>query len=84
MRSDTCVTRTRGEVVSVFGEGDGGDRTGVAGEVRHVGALLQVPNLDLRVGRAGSENQTVGVELSAGQSCGERARWRGKKTQKEV
>ena len=43
----------------------------MAREVSHVGALLQVPDLDLRVGRPCPEDQTVRVELGTGQS------WRG-------
>jgi hypothetical protein len=62
---------TCSQVVSVLREGDGGDRADVAGEVGHIGALLQVPDLDLRVGRPRPEDQTVRVELGTGQS------WRG-------
>ena len=43
----------------------------MAGEVGHVGALLQVPDLNLRVCRARPEDQAVRVELSARQSWGE-------------
>ena len=39
----------------------------MAGEVGHVGALLQIPDLDLGVRRAGSKDETVGMELGAGQ-----------------
>lgn len=60
--------RTCGQVVSVLREGDGCHRARVSREVCHVGALLQIPNLDLGVGRASTEDQTVRVELGARQS----------------
>ena len=42
----------------------------MAWEVGHVGALLQIPNLDLRVSGTGPKNETIRVELSASESCG--------------
>lgn len=59
---------TCGQVVSVLREGDGGDRARVAGEVGHICALLQIPDLDLGVGGSRPEDQTVRVELSTSQS----------------
>lgn len=61
--------RTCGQIVSVLRESDGGDGSRVAGEVGHVGALLQIPNLNLGVGRTGAKNETIRMELSTGESC---------------
>uniref|UniRef100_A0A0E9WHC6 Uncharacterized protein n=1 Tax=Anguilla anguilla TaxID=7936 RepID=A0A0E9WHC6_ANGAN len=57
------ILSTCGQVVAVLGEGDGGDGARVAGEVGHVGALLQVPDLNLRIGRARPKNEPVRVEF---------------------
>lgn len=66
--------QTCGQIVSVLRESDGGHRSGVAREVGHVGALLQIPNLDLGVGRTGAKNETIRVELGTGESCGTKSR----------
>lgn len=63
---------TSSKVVSVLGEGDGGDWARVTREVGHIGALLQIPNLNLRVCCTSAENQAVRMELSTGQSCSQR------------
>lgn len=40
----------------------------MTGEVGHVGALLQIPNLDLGVRSTSAKNETIRVELSACES----------------
>lgn len=42
----------------------------MAWEVSHVGALFQIPNLNLGVGRASAKNETIRVELSTRESYG--------------
>ena len=42
----------RGQIVSVLGEAEGRNLARMAGKVGHIGALLQVPDLDVGVGRA--------------------------------
>lgn len=42
----------------------------MAWEVCHVGALFQIPNLYLGVGRASAKNETIRVELSTRESYG--------------
>ena len=54
---------------TILGEGDASDGTRVTREVRHIRALLQVPDLHHRVLGAGAENQAVGVKLGASQRC---------------
>lgn len=61
---------TCSQIVSVLREGDGGDGARVAGEVGHIGALLQIPDLDLGISRPSAKNETIGVELSTRQSWG--------------
>lgn len=63
------VVVTCGQIVSVLRESDGGDRARVSGEVGHISALLQIPNLDLGVSSASAKNQTIRMELSTGESC---------------
>ncbi len=41
----------------------------MAWEVGHVGALLQIPDLDLGISRPSAKNETIGVELSTSESC---------------
>ena len=60
---------TCGQIVSVLRESNGGDGAGVAWEVGHIGALLQIPDLDLGISRSSAKNETVRVELSTGESC---------------
>lgn len=60
---------TCGQIVSILRESNGGDRTRVAREVGHIGALLQIPDLDLGVSRASAKNETIRVELGTGESC---------------
>ena len=60
---DDGIVGRGGQVVTVLGEGKGGDRAGMSGEISHVGAFLEIPNLDDAVGRSRPEDQTVGVEL---------------------
>lgn len=60
---DRGVVGRRGQVVAILGEGNAGDGARVAREVGHVGSLLQVPDLDLRVHGACSENESIRVEL---------------------
>ena len=50
-------------LLTVLREGESGDLAGVAGEVRHIALLFQIPDLDLRVRGSGAEDQTVRVEL---------------------
>lgn len=64
------VVVTCSQIVSVLRESNGGDRARVAGEVGHVGALLQIPDLDLRVSCSSTKDETIRVELSTGESCG--------------
>ena len=54
---------------TILGEGDASDGTRVTREVRHIRALLQVPDLHHRILGAGAENQAVGVKLGASQRC---------------
>lgn len=63
------VVPTCGQIVSVLRESNGGDGARVAWEVGHVGALLQIPDLDLRISRPSAKNETIRVELSTGESC---------------
>lgn len=70
------ATPTCGQVITVLRESNGCDWTRVSREVGHVGALLQIPNLDLGVSRASTKDQTVRVELSACQSCWHRGGFR--------
>lgn len=60
---------TCSQIVSILRESNGGDGAGVAWEVGHVGALLQIPDLDLGISRPSAKNETVRVELSTGESC---------------
>lgn len=71
---DRNTSLTSSKVVSVLGEGDGGDWARVTREVGHIGALLQIPDLNLRVCRTSAENQTVRVELSTGQGWSQKER----------
>lgn len=64
------VSLTCGQIVSVLRESNGGDRSRVTGEVGHVGALLQIPNLNLGVRSTSAKNETIRVELSACESWG--------------
>lgn len=41
----------------------------MAWEVGYVGALLQIPDLDLGISRSSAKNETIRVELSTGESC---------------
>lgn len=50
------VVFTCGQIVSILRESNGGDRTRVTREVSHIGALLQIPDLDLGVSRASAKN----------------------------
>lgn len=63
------VVVTCSQIVSVLRESNGGDGARVAGEVGYIGALLQIPDLDLRVSCSSTEDETIRVELSAGESC---------------
>lgn len=40
----------------------------MAWEVGHVRSLLQIPDLDLGIGRSSAKNQTIRMELSTGES----------------
>lgn len=64
-----CTVLTCSQIISILRESDAGDGARVAGEVGHVGALLQVPDLDLGISRPSAKNETIGVELSTGESC---------------
>lgn len=61
---------TRGQVVSVLRESNGGNRSRVAWEVGHICTLLQIPDLDLRISSSSAKNKTIRVELSTGESFG--------------
>lgn len=63
---------TRGQVVSVLRESNGGDRSRVAWEVGHICTLLQIPDLDLRISSPSAKNKTIRVELSTGESFGKK------------
>lgn len=63
------VVLTCGQIVSVLREGNGGDGARVAREVGHIGAFLQIPDLDLGISRPSAKNETIRVELSTGESC---------------
>lgn len=60
---------TCGQIVSILRESNGGHRTRVAREVCHIGALLEIPDLDLGISSASSKNETIRVKLSTGESC---------------
>ena len=53
--------------LTIFGEGDGGDRPLVSLEVGDIGPFLQIPDLDDRVLGARGKDQAVRVELGTGQ-----------------
>lgn len=52
-----------GQVVTVLREGDGRNGTGMTREVGHIALLLQIPDLNLRVHGARTEDQTIRMEL---------------------
>lgn len=43
----------------------------MAWEVGNIGALLQIPDLDLGISCPSAKNETIRVELSTSESCGE-------------
>ena len=71
---DHRIIGSRSQVVTILGEGEGSDRSGMSREGRHIGALFQIPNFDDAVSGSGSKNETIRVELCAGQSW-----WKEKK-----
>lgn len=48
-----------GQVVTVLREGDGRNGTGMTRKVGHIALLLQIPDLNLRVHGARTEDQTI-------------------------
>ena len=54
---------------TILGERDAGDCPRVTLEVCDVGAFLQVPDLDDGILRSGAKDQTVRMELGAGEGC---------------
>lgn len=66
-RPDIHVTCS--QIVSVLRESNGGDRARVAWEVCHIGAFLQIPDLDLGVSCSSAKDEAVRMELSTGESC---------------
>lgn len=69
--SYTAAVLTCGQIVSILRESNGGDGARVAREVGHIGTLLQIPDLDLRISSSSSKNETIRVELCTGESCRE-------------
>lgn len=65
------VILTRGKIVSILRESNRGYRARVAWEVGNIGALLQIPDLDLGISCPSAKNETIRVELSTGESCRE-------------
>ena len=65
---DRRIVRRSRQIITIFGKGQRRNRPRMTGEIGHFGSIFEIPNANVRVSRAGAEDQPVRVELGAGET----------------